>query len=159
MTTRDTQLEILENLTDLFNRIRTYYQPQMMAEFAEDGVTNSELEVIELIAADDFPNVTKLAEKLYITRGAVSKITKKLIEKKLIASFQRAENKKEIYFELTDRGLAINERHQALHERFLDEEHELFAQLSAAEVADVLTFLGKYNQHLDKKLREKLSGN
>ncbi|MDF2935735.1 MAG: transcriptional regulator, MarR family [Paenibacillaceae bacterium] len=49
-------------------------------------------------------NVTKLAESFYMTRSAISKITKKLMEKGLIDSYQKPENKKEIYFRLTEQG-------------------------------------------------------
>ena len=35
-----------------------------------------------------------------MTRGAISKITKKLIKKGIIESYQKPDNKKEIYFRL-----------------------------------------------------------
>lgn len=62
------------------------------------GYKPSEVHTIEYIEKLPEPNVTKLAAALYVTRGAVSKLTKRLIAKKLIESYQKEDNKKEIFF-------------------------------------------------------------
>ena len=49
----------------------------------------SEIHCIEYIGRNVDSNVTKLAETFYMTRSAISKITKKLIEKDLIESYQK----------------------------------------------------------------------
>lgn len=49
-----------------------------------------------------------------MTRGAISKLTKKLIKKGLIVSYQKPDNKKEIYFRLTEQGKVINKVHEKL---------------------------------------------
>ena len=53
-----------------------------------------------------------------MTRGAISKITKKLIKKGVIESYQKSDNKKEIYFRLTKSGKAVYEIHENLHKKF-----------------------------------------
>lgn len=73
------QEQIMTSLTDLFNKIDAYYKPQMEAEFS--NISLSEIETIEFIAKTAYPNVTKLAHHLYMTRGAASKIAKKLLKK------------------------------------------------------------------------------
>jgi DNA-binding MarR family transcriptional regulator len=145
------QAEILSNLTDLHNKINYYYRPQMESAFSE--ISFSEIESIELIALLDYPNVTKLAEALYVTRGAISKVTKKLLKKGLIESFKSPENKKEVYFRLTQAGTEINNRHEAMHKKFLKHDEVVFEELSEQESEIILNFLEKYNHHLDKALR------
>ena len=110
------QEQIMTSLTDLFNKIDAYYKPQMEAEFS--NISLSEIETIEFIAKTPYPNVTKLAHHLYMTRGAASKIAKKLLKKNLVESYQIPQNKKEIYFRLTKEGQEINDRHESLHQKF-----------------------------------------
>ena len=64
---------------------------------------SSEVHCIEYIGRTADSNVTKLEESFYMTRGAMSKITQKLIKKGIIESYQKPDNKKEIYFRLTAR--------------------------------------------------------
>lgn len=73
------QEQIMTSLTDLFNKIDAYYKPQMEAEFS--NISLSEIETIEFIAKTPYPNVTKLAHHLYMTRGAASKIAKNCSKK------------------------------------------------------------------------------
>lgn len=86
----------------LFNKL-AWLNKQKMEEALKE-YKPSEVHCIESIGKSVDPNVTKLAESLYMTRGAISKITKKLIKKDVIESYQKPENKKEIYFKLTEQG-------------------------------------------------------
>lgn len=145
------QAEILSSLTDLFNKIDFYYRPQMEAVFPD--LSLSELESIELIAKLPQPNVTRLSDQLYVTRGAISKVTKKLLRKGLIERYQLPENKKEIYFRLSDSGKKINNLHEAMHQKFLEKDQAVFADLTNETAQIILDFLDNYNAHLDRVLR------
>ena len=72
---------LIEEYLDLANEIIHRNKPEMEKEFA--GFTLNELEVIEHIGKIPDPNVTKLANASYMTRGAISKLTKKLIARGL----------------------------------------------------------------------------
>ncbi len=82
------------------------------------GYKSSEVHCIDYIGRNADSNVTKLAESFYMTRGAISKLTKKLIKKGVIQSYQKPDNKKEIYFRLTEPGKAIYKIHEELHKEF-----------------------------------------
>lgn len=64
----------------------------------------SETHCIDYIGRLELPNVTKIAEHMGMTRGAISKMTKKLLAKGLIEKYTLESNKKEVYFKLTDLG-------------------------------------------------------
>lgn len=147
----ENQAKILSQLTDLFTKINFFYRPQMEALFPE--LSLSEIECIEIIGKIDQPNVTKLADALYITRGAVSKITKKLIQKQLIAPYQEKENKKEIYFVLTKKGTEINQAHEDMHLKFLAHDRPIFSELTPEDEDRIIHFLERYNTHLDQAIR------
>ncbi|WP_217598169.1 MarR family transcriptional regulator, partial [Cohnella sp. GbtcB17] len=71
-------------------------------------------------------SVTKLAERIYMTRSAISKIAKKLMEMGLIESYQKPENKKEIYFKLSEQGEAVSRIHEELHNVFRERDRAIF---------------------------------
>ncbi len=87
---------LIEEYLDLANEIIHRNKPEMEKEFA--GFTLNELEVIEHIGKIPDPNVTKLANASYMTRGAISKLTKKLIARGIINTYQSEENKKKSIF-------------------------------------------------------------
>ena len=58
---------------------------------------SSEVHCIEAIHELDNPNVRSLTEQLFMTRGAISKLTKRLQSKKLVESYQNEHNKKFIF--------------------------------------------------------------
>ena len=114
----------------------------------------SEVHCIEYIGRDADSNVTKLAESFYMTRSAMSKITKKLIEKGFIESYRKPDNKKEIYFRLTPQGQAINQVHEELHREFLERDKAVFEQVTEEQFDSMLRFVEKYSRHLDAEIKK-----
>ena len=78
----------------------------------------SETHCIDYIGRLELPNVTKIAEHMGMTRGAISKMTKKLLTKGLIEKYTLESNKKEVYFKLTDLGKTLFEEHAKRHKRW-----------------------------------------
>ncbi|MCI1615160.1 MarR family transcriptional regulator [Heyndrickxia sp. FSL K6-6286] len=142
----DKRQQLMSELMDLCNEIIWLNKPEL--ESALDGYTLSEIELIENISLIPNANVTKLAAASYMTRGAISKLTKKLIAKNIIESYQNAENKKEIYFRLTTNGQKINNVHQELHRTFLERDKEVFNNMTDDDFNTIFRFIGRYRQHL-----------
>lgn len=117
------------------------------------GYKSSEVHCIEYIGKNADSNVTKLAESFYMTRGAISKITKKLMEKGLIESYQKDGNQKEIYFKLTAQGESINKIHDELHNEFQERDKAVFEEITEEEYDAMLSFVEKYNRHLDEEIK------
>lgn len=118
------------------------------------GYTSSEVHCIEYIEKNKDSNVTKLADSFYMTRGAISKLTKKLIKKELIESYQKSDNKKEIYFRLTEKGRAIYDIHEKLHNEFSERDKVVFEQVTEEQFNSMLHFVELYSQHLDKEIKK-----
>ena len=145
------QEEIMLSITDLFNKMDQLRKPQMVEKFK--GYSFLEIACIEFIAKLNNPNVTRLAEELYVTRGAISKATKKLLQKQDIITFRNPNNNKEFYFKLTSKGRKINQQHEDLHKAFLLNDQAVFDSFSSEKLESILEFTQLYNQHLDKELR------
>jgi DNA-binding MarR family transcriptional regulator len=66
-----------------------------------------ELVTIKIIGRNPGINVTKVAERMSITRGAVSQTVAKLVRKKLIRKTYAEDNAKEVILQLTDLGWTV----------------------------------------------------
>jgi DNA-binding MarR family transcriptional regulator len=132
----DRRQQLVSELMDLCHEITWLNKPVL--EKALSDYTLSEIEMIEHIALIPYANVTKLAAASYMTRGAISKLAKKLIKKELIESYQQAENKKEIYFRLTKSGQEINQIHQELHQTFLERDKTLIQYFALLDVIAII---------------------
>lgn len=84
--------------TELMNLfVKQIEKQEILSKLTEDeklyGYNYSEIYTIATIGSLAEPNVTKIANYMNVTRGAISKITKKLIEQNLIeAKFMKAFN-------------------------------------------------------------------
>jgi len=144
--------QVLLGFRDLYNKLVWLNKDKM--EESLKGYKPSEVHCIEYIEKNADSNVTKLAESFYMTRGAISKLTKKLIEKGLIESYQKSDNKKEIYFRLTEQGKVIYQIHEDLHNEFHERDKAVFEQVTDEQFDSMLRFVNKYNRHLDAEIKK-----
>lgn len=144
--------QVIMGFRDLFNKIAWLNKFKMEERLKE--YKPSEVHCIEYIGKNVDSNVTKLAESFYMTRSAMSKITKKLIEKGFIESYQKPDNKKEIYFRLTKQGEEINKIHEELHKEFQERDKAVFEEVTEAQFDNMLNFVEKYSRHLDKEIKK-----
>lgn len=141
---------------DVYNKIVCLNKDKMEKNL--EGHTPSEVHCIEYIEKNVDSNVTKLAESFYMTRGAISKITKKLLKKGLIESYQKPDNKKEIYFKLTAQGKEVFEIHENLHNEFQARDKVVFEQVTEEQLDSMLSFVEKYRKHLDAEIKKQGKG-
>ncbi|MDT2815219.1 MarR family winged helix-turn-helix transcriptional regulator [Vagococcus carniphilus] len=144
--------QLLDDLRVVYNKMAWLNGDKMKK--ALEGYTASEVHWLEFIENTPDVNVTKLSEHFFMTRGAMSKATKKLIAKGAIYSIKKADNKKEIYFELTEEGRRVYNLHETLHQEFKIRDKHIFDTLSKETISEVDTFLKKYNQHLTSEIKK-----
>lgn len=77
---------------------------------------HSEVQLLDVINNHEGANASELAKILGVTCGAVGQVIKKLMSKALIESYQLPDNKKEIYFRLTELGRRASVGHRKHHE-------------------------------------------
>lgn len=146
--TLNTTLSMLLNTFELINNtLKNHAEPVLY------GYTITEMHCIECIGKIENPNVTKISQSLNITRGGVSKMIKKLISKGAIDTYTRGENKKEIYYILTNLGQEVFQAHEKIHQEWNDKDTEFFKQFDKNEIEFALNFLQKYSQHLKDTIK------
>lgn len=144
--------QVMMGFRELLNKIVSLNKPKMKNSLK--GYKSSEVHCIEYIRENVDSNVTKLADSFYMTRGAISKLAKKLIKKGIIESYQKPDNKKEIYFRLTSQGKVINKIHEQLHKEFQERDKVVFDQIADEQFDIMLSFIAKYNSHLDSEIKK-----
>lgn len=118
---------LLNKMTNLFDTINGSIQDheksfnEMMIEngYKNKEIKNlllSEIHVIDCIGKNRLSNTTFISGQLNMTKGAISKITVKLLDKGLIEVNRLENNKKERYYTLTASGKEIFNIHEKLHE-------------------------------------------
>jgi len=145
----DTTLKILRSLTR-FQECSGLLRHGQNEAF--DGLNIAEVHSIDRIGSMEHANVTRIANDMDMTRGAISKISRKLLGKGLIESYQRDENKKEIYFRLTPQGERIFDAHKKCHSHATRERIALLSAYSEDEQSIILNFLNDMNRQIDGKL-------
>ena len=144
--------QVIMSFRDVLNKMASLNK--FMMKDSLKGYKSSEVHCIEYIGRNVDSNVTELAESFYVTRGAISKITKKLIKKGVIESYQKPDNKKEIYFRLTEQGKVINNIHEEMHKEFQERDKAVFEQVSEEQFDVMLGFVEKYSRHLDAEIKK-----
>ncbi|GAA0104097.1 MarR family transcriptional regulator [Paraclostridium sordellii] len=144
--------QVIMGVRDLFNKMVWLNKFKMEESLKE--YKSSEVHCIEYIGRNVDTNVTKLAEYFYMTRGAMSKLTKKLMKKGVIESYQKPDNKKEIYFRLTEQGKEVYKTHEKLHNEFQERDKAIFEQVSEEQFDSMLNFIEKYSSHLDGEIKK-----
>lgn len=146
------QEQVLVGFRELMNKMTWLNKFKM--EVALKGYKPSEVHFIEYIGRNADANVTRLAESFYMTRGAISKISRKLMEKGVIESYQKPDNKKEIYFRLTEKGREVYAVHEALHREFQERDKAVFETITEEQLNDMLSFMERYAGHLDAEIEK-----
>lgn len=144
--------QVMNGFRELYNKLVWLNKDKM--EEGLKGFKSSEVHCIEYIENNADSNVTQLAEAFYVTRGAISRMTRKLIQKGLVESYQKSENKKEIYFRLTEQGKEIYKIHEDLHKEFQERDKAVFEQVTEEEFDSIIRFVEKYSRHLDAEIKK-----
>ena len=146
-------VQLITNIRSLYHKMTWLNEFEMKDRFGD--YTSSEVHCIEFIGKNEEINVTKLAEAFYMTRGAISKMSKKLIKKGAIEFYKKPDNKKEIYFRLTDQGNEVYKLHEKLHDEFLDRDKAVYDQVSEEQFDAMLCFIENFSDHLDLEIEKR----
>ncbi|GAS83871.1 MULTISPECIES: MarR family transcriptional regulator [Paenibacillus] len=85
-------------------------------ELVED-MTVTMLHVLDAIGTLEPVNGITISKQFGFSKGTVSKITKRLVQKNIILPEYLPDNKKEVLFRVSERGQDIYRLHQAMHQQ------------------------------------------
>lgn len=116
------------------------------------GYDNSELNCLDAIGHMDYPNVTALAEEMRMTKGAISKILRKLSDKGAVEPYQLGANRQKVFYRLTAEGQGLFDTHRERHRGWEERELSFFRSLPEEELAAAIRFFSDYNTDLRARL-------
>lgn len=104
-------------------------------------VSITECHVISCIASIKEANGITIAEKLRMTRGGISKIANRLIEKNLITTYKDEINQKKIFYKLTPLGEKVDKIHNQLHSENHQSLCDIASNYTSQEQEIILRFI------------------
>lgn len=100
------------------NRESDIFLKELRQSIGSDVYLNmTEVHVISCVGQHEPINLTAVAERMDISKGNVSKIAAKLVKDGWLRKTQLNDNKKEIYFRLTQAGKRLFAIHEEQHEK------------------------------------------
>lgn len=114
----------------------------------------SEIHVVAAIGDLEHPNVTQIAQTVKITKGAVSKITKRLIALNLIETYSLPGNRQKIYFRLTSEGRFLYAEHDQRHQKWLQRDAAFLGRFTEQQMQQISGFMIAYNAYLEEQIQE-----
>lgn len=119
----------------------------------------SELNMLEAIESGKGKTVTELCEYFGITKGAVSQTVSKLIARGYVRKEKSTKNYKEVWIELTDKGILACERHEEFHRQMDASMVHLVKDINPQELEKfgqmldiVIRHIDTYNQITDRHI-------
>ncbi|WP_256701662.1 MULTISPECIES: MarR family transcriptional regulator [Paenibacillus] len=91
-------------------------------------------------------NNTLLSTELNVSKPAVTKAVNALIENDLLLSTKKAENNKEVYYDITHPGRELAVEHDKLHKIIEGKYYDLFRTFSEEELDVVIRFLDGWSK-------------
>jgi DNA-binding MarR family transcriptional regulator len=108
-----------------------------------------EMHILSLIGKNPDINVSKLAETMNVTKGAISQVINKLIRKNYVIKLRDNSNRRMVKLNLTKKGKVIFEEHEKFHERFNSVIMERFLDRKPEDRKLILEILINMNDSLD----------
>lgn len=144
---------------NLLNQFAEFLEKQdMLSKLTENEKLHSygysEIHVIAAIGDLKEPNVTALAKTLRLTKGAVSKITKRLISSNVIEAYTIPDNKQKIFYRLLEKGRFLYEEHEKRHKLWLERDRQFLSQFTELQLEEFSKFMSSYNGYLEEQIRQ-----
>lgn len=116
-----------------------------------EGVAATPAEAHLVTAIHNHPeaNTIRLARIMGFTKGNISLRTAKLGEKGLIEKYNKHPNKKEIFYRLTAKGLALNEAHARFHAEQNRKVYEKYVSFPQRDKEFLCGFLREFANYLE----------
>ena len=144
---------------NLLNQFAEFLEKQdMLSKLTENEKLHSygysEIHVIAAIGDLEEPNVTALAKTLRLTKGAVSKITKRLISSNVIEAYTIPDNRQKIFYRLLEKGRFLYEEHEKRHKLWLERDRQFLSQFTELQLEEFSKFMSSYNGYLEEQISQ-----
>ncbi|AOM42108.1 MarR family transcriptional regulator [Xenorhabdus hominickii] len=134
-------LSAVNQLIHIRDNVRQGHDEETLREYGISDYSLSELHVIQCIGNSGLLNITAISQAMKMTKGAISKICTKLLQRSIVEKLKMVDNQKETYFRLSDEGKWAFAAHEKLHQRAEAKWLQLLENYSAEELMTIERFL------------------
>ncbi len=146
--------QLMEKFTRIHNKT-TELDRKMSLEIGKGLFLNaSELDTIVSIGNHPRSNVTELSRINGVTKAAISKMVKKLVEKGFVEKKKMTGNKKEVLLDLTGSGESVIKMREEHHHHFFQMIEKHVSVFSVEQVDIIFNLLDILEKHLNDHLDE-----
>lgn len=138
-------LRLINRYNSLSKKARHYGTPFLLYP--------SEIHMIDVIGSQNEITTTKIAELLGITKGAVSQITSKLLDKGLITKTEQT-GSNAVFISLTESGQAAFKEHRMFHEKMLSEIDRITDSFSEETLSAIQVLIDTVENELQRLEKE-----
>lgn len=110
---------------------------------------SSEIHTIAAVAGHPGINLTQLAEKLHISKAAVSKFTAKMLIRGYIEKNRSGSNRKEVLFYVTEKGKIAAQGHENFEKKSFGPLLQVEQDLSEKERESIISYFKKLKNIID----------
>ncbi len=121
----------------------------------ETPLTQAEIHTIAIVGEKPDINVTELAKLRGVTKGAVSQMVYKLVEKGFLSKHVSPNSDTEVCLNLTENGRTAFLVHQKYHEETGSEFAKIMSQMPQEYQDYTIQFLIAFEKMMDEKLEKK----
>lgn len=114
------------------------------SDFDIDNLTLVQLHILDIIKSNVNVNNTFISTNLNISKPAVTKAIKILINKNLVYVMENSENRKSVYYGLTNIGFDLSKVHESLHREVKKEYYDLLEKFDDKELSIIIKFLNEW---------------
>lgn len=120
-------------------------------ESPELKVTIKKLSILSLnvlyeIGEHKDQNPASIADSLNVTRGGISRISKRLLNDSLIEVTQKSDNQKEKFYMLTSQGQLVYEAYAKLIQKIYQKNLDIIRQFNPCEQQTIFSYIKKVSQ-------------
>jgi len=141
--------DVIEQTMRLINKYNSL-EKQLYNFGIDELLTPAEIHTIDCIGRNSGINVTNLAEKLGITKGAVSQMVNKLKKRDLVSKLKDSDNDKEVILLLTKKGKIAFNGHIKFHADIYKDFLPLIDNTSMQGINSFKEIINKIEFHLDR---------
>ncbi len=110
--------------------------------------TLTQLHIVSAIKKKGSGNNTSLSETLNVSKPAITKAIKKMLEKNVIVETRQKGNQKEVHYLLTDFGEQLAYIHERLHKQAKNRYLHILDNFNSNELDTITTFLKTITDNL-----------
>lgn len=140
--------EIMERIINKYNRM----EDRKRCYGTDTELTRKEIHTIYTIGNNSGINVTQLAKLQGVTKGAVSQMIYKLVDKGYVKKSVSKNSDTEVMLELTEAGRVAYDAHNQYHKETQEDFFLLLKNMPEETYQQMLEILIAYEKHLDKRI-------